>query len=60
MQIFDTRLGHLSCVHHIHGWFYMLLNLQSRSAFSSPHLMFTFVDSESVGWFICEKGQYFT
>lgn len=59
MQIFDTRLPHLSGVHHIHGWHYILLHLQSGSAFSSPRLMFTFMDSETVGWVICRKRQQF-
>ena len=59
MQTFDTRLAHLSRVHHIHGWYYMLSYLQSRSTFSSPHLIFTFMDSETVGWFTCEKRQQF-
>ena len=59
MQTFDTRLAHLSRVHHIHGWYYMLSYLQSRSTFSSPHLIFTFIDSETVGWFTCEKRQQF-
>ena len=59
MQTSDTRLTHLSCVHHIHGWCYMLLHLQSRSAFSGSLLTFTFVESEMVEQFTSEKRQIF-